>query len=67
MLYLENCLINLLLFIEVGFTSPQFNVHEGDRTVEITVGLISGILRSEVEITFSVVGLDAFGKAKEQY
>ena len=42
-------------------------MHEGDRTVEITVGLISGIFRSEVEITFSVVGLDAFGKAKEQY
>ena len=32
--------------------------------MEITVGLISGTLRSEVEVSLCVASLDAFGKAK---
>ena len=36
---------------------------ESDSTIDITIGLLSGILRSEVEIRLSTVNLDAFGKA----
>ena len=55
---------NVFLYLnEVGFISSQFNASESDSTIDITIGLLSGILRSEVEIGLSTVGLDAFGKA----
>ena len=35
----------------VGFYSPEYNVSEGDTTLEITVGLLSGKLRSEIVLS----------------
>ena len=35
----------------VGFYSPEYNTSESDPTLEITVGLISGKLHSEVVLS----------------
>ncbi len=35
----------------VGFDLPEYNASESNRTLEITVGLLSGKLRSEVVLT----------------
>ena len=38
---------------EVGFTSSQFNASEGEGYVNVTVAVISGVLRDKVHISFT--------------
>ena len=53
----------MVILYEVGFASPEFTVSESDGSVDISIGLISGKLRNEMEVTVSTFGSDAVGKA----
>ena len=57
-------------FTEVGFNPPrfEFTVSESAGTLNITVGLILGKLRSEVQIDFSIItsDSDAVGNLRHQ-
>ena len=56
-------MIHLHILFEVGFASPQFTVSESDGGVDISIGLITGKLRSKVEVIISTLGLEATGEA----
>lgn len=47
---------------EVGFIASQFNASEGDGYVNVTVALLFGVLRNEVQISITTDSSDAMGK-----
>ena len=42
---------NTSLVLIVGFYLPEYNASEGDGTLQVTVGLLSGQLRSEIVLS----------------
>ena len=54
--------ITTLSCIAVGFIAPQFNVSEGDGYVNVTIALLLGVLRNEVNISVTTDSSDAIGK-----